>query len=351
MRPIKTAIVGYGYSARTFHIPFLTGSPDFELVAIASSQSAQVAADFPALRCFADAQTMFEQAGAGLVIITAPNRVHAQLATTALKAGLDVVLEKPFVTRVADGEALLSLAKRCGRLLSVYHNRRWDGDFLTLQALLARGALGNVHHFESHFDRFRPQVRDRWRETDTDGGGLLWDLGPHLLDQALVLFGWPHALTASVETWRRGGATPDYFSMTLHYPDRQAVLSASLFCAAPNRRFVVQGDAGTYIKQGLDPQEDALRAGAAPAGAQWGLEPAALAGQLYDADGCQTIATLAGDYRGYFSQLAASIANPGKVAVPVTASSALRTIYLLEKALQSSAQGNRIALGALPYPD
>lgn len=347
MTPIKTAVVGYGFSARTFHLPFIQHSSDFELVAISSRQAEQVAADWPGVQCFADAEAMFAESGAELVIITAPNRVHASLAQAALLADLHVVVEKPFVTRVADGEALLALAKARGRVLSVYHNRRWDGDFLTVQQLLADGTLGRVRHFESHFDRFRPALRERWRETDSDGGGLLFDLGPHLLDQALQLFGWPSALTASVETWREGSTLPDYFSITLHYPDKQAVLSASLFCAAPNRRFVIQGDAGTYVKAGLDPQEDALRAGGAPVGDDWGREAAEWAGQRYDAAGVQAVTTQAGDYRRYFSGLAASIRQGAPA--PVCASSALGGIQLIELALVSSQRGERIALGAAPF--
>ncbi|HEY7866664.1 MAG TPA: Gfo/Idh/MocA family oxidoreductase, partial [Psychromonas sp.] len=239
---IKTAIVGYGFSAKTFHLPFIDTLPEFEVSAISSSQIDAVKQDWPNAAHYLTAEEMLQKSDAQLVIITAPNEVHFSLAKLALENNKHVILEKPFVTKVEDGHTLIALAKEKGLILSVYHNRRWDGDFVTVKKLIAENALGNIKHFESHFDRFRPSLRQRWRENAQDGGGILFDLGPHLIDQALQLFGLPEAITAQCKMMREGATNIDYFNLTLHYPDKLALLSASLFCAGPNLRFNIQGD-------------------------------------------------------------------------------------------------------------
>ncbi|MCE7613976.1 Gfo/Idh/MocA family oxidoreductase, partial [Vibrio fluvialis] len=194
--PVKTAVIGYGYSAKTFHLPFINALPELTLSAISSSQQAAVAADWPNAQWFGDANDLLDNSDAELVIITAPNDVHYPLAKRALQNGKHVIVEKPFVTRIEDGEELIALAAEKGLTLSVFHNRRWDGDFLTLQKLMEEGRLGDIKLFESHFDRYRPEIRQRWRELAQDGGGILFDLAPHLLDQALALFGLPQAINA-----------------------------------------------------------------------------------------------------------------------------------------------------------
>jgi len=195
-RVIKTAIVGYGFSAKTFHLPFVNALPEFEVSAISSSQVDAVMRDWPNAVHYFTVEEMLQNSDVQLVIITAPNDVHFSLAKLALENNKHVILEKPFVTKIADGQALISLAEEKGLILTVYHNRRWDGDFLTVKKLIAENKLGDIKYFESHFDRFKPTVRQRWREQSQDGGGLLFDLGPHLIDQALQLFGLPEAVTA-----------------------------------------------------------------------------------------------------------------------------------------------------------
>jgi len=339
---IKTAIIGYGFSATTFHLPFILNLPPFRFTAVSTSKGEQVRQRHPDVTVYADAESLLADSDADLVIITAPNDVHYALARLALQQGKHVVLEKPFVTRVEQGKELIALARQQQRVLSVYHNRRWDGDFLTVQQLLAERRLGEVRYFESHFDRFRPEVRKRWRESAAEGGGILFDLGPHLLDQALQLFGLPTAISAQVCTLRPQAEVDDFFHLTLHYPDRLAVLRSSPFCASPNLRFEVQGSAGSYVKSGLDPQEDRLKAGQLPLSADWAAEAPAQYGQLYTADGQTPVTTATGGYQHYFQQLAQAILAGGDV--PVSAAQALCNIRLIQLALQSSASGQTVAV-------
>lgn len=331
---IKTAVVGYGFSAKTFHLPFIDVLPEFELSAISSTQTDEVKQDWPNALHYLTAQELICHSDAQLVIITAPNDVHFSLAKLALENNKHVILEKPFVTNIADGQALISLAEEKGLLLTVYHNRRWDGDFLTVKKLIAENKLGNIKHYESHFDRFRPIVRQRWREDAQDGGGILFDLGPHLIDQALQLFGIPEALTAQCKIMRKGSKNIDYFNLTLHYPDKLVLLNASLFCSGPNLRFNIQGDKANYIKLGLDPQEGKLKSGLQPNKGDWAAESDHQYGTLYFEDSSQVVATETGGYQHFYLQMADAINNATKP--PVAAEDALWNIRLIELAIESS---------------
>jgi predicted dehydrogenase len=337
---IKTAVIGYGLSARVFHLPFILNQPALELVAISSGQP-ELRLDYPHLQHFDDAAALIERSDAELVVITSPNDSHYPLARQALDAGKHVLVEKPFVVTSTEGKALIALAARRQRTLAVYHNRRFDGDFLTLQQLLHSGRLGEIRYFESHFDRFRPEPSARWREQAGAGSGILYDLGPHLIDQALALFGPPQALSARCRELRTGAESTDYFHLLLHYPDKEVVLHSSPLCAAPMQRFMVQGTEGSYCKFGLDPQEDALRAGKNPAGPDWGCEDPSQHGQLHSADAMETVATLPGDYRQFYTGLVAALQQGA--ALPVSPADALLGIRLIELALRSSREGRTLA--------
>lgn len=337
---IKTAIVGYGFSAKTFHIPFINTSDEFAFYAVSSSKADAVSQDWPQVQHYYTADDMIVNSDAELVIITAPNDVHYALAKLALEHNKHVLIEKPFVTRSKEGTALIELAKEKGLLLSVYQNRRYDGDFLTVKKLIDEKHLGNVRVYESHFDRFRPDVKPRWRELAVDGGGILYDLAPHLLDQALNLFGLPTSLNASCQVMREEGTVTDYFHLILHYSNLEVILHASLFCAGPNLRFNIQGDKGSYIKYGLDPQEDCLRAGELPLGVDWGREAPVHFGTLYDVDNASTIPTEAGCYQTFFTELAQAIKTG--VHTQMDAQQSLNTIKLIELAMESQATGKRV---------
>lgn len=337
---ISVAVIGFGLSARVFHLPFISRSSRYTLRAISSSRQGDVLAAYPGVRCYADAETLIRDTDAELVIITAPNEAHYPLATLALEQDRHVVLEKPMVVQVAEGEALINLAKARGRVLAPYHNRRWDGDFLTVQRLIQEGRLGRVAVFESHFDRFRPVPQQRWREQAVPGGGIFYDLGPHLIDQALALFGKPAALSARILTLREGAQVEDYFHLLLHYPDKEVILHSDPFSAGVNPRFRVQGSGGSYLKMGLDPQEARLRAGVLPDAVDWAAEEVQQYGVLYDGAGSESVATVTGGYQGFFANLADAIRQGAPLAV--SAEDGLRVIEVIELAQRSQAKGRML---------
>jgi len=338
---IKTAVIGYGFSAKTFHIPFVTTLDEFDLTAISTSRQ-EIQSDWPEVQHYVHAEELLAHSDAELVIITTPNDVHFKLAKAALENGKHVIIEKPFVTNTADGEELIKLAKNKGLTLSVYHNRRWDGDFLTIKKMLNEQKFGELKHFESHFDRFRPEVRQRWREQTTEGGGILFDLGSHLLDQAITLFGLPVTISADCKVMRENSTNVDYFHLLLHYSDHIAVLHGDMFSAGPNTRFTVKGSDGSYVKYGLDPQEERLIAGVQPNTNEWSEESSSQYGNFYTSDDRTPIKTERGCYQEYFQQIARAIRTGAPC--PVTAEDALLNIQLIELAMESSRTGKNLVV-------
>ncbi|TNE66167.1 MAG: oxidoreductase [Alphaproteobacteria bacterium] len=339
--PIRAAVIGYGLSARVFHLPFLDMLPEFEIAGISTSQPA-AADDWPGVPLYAGGESLIDESDAELVVITAPNHAHYALACRALEAGKHVLVEKPFVTTVDEGEELVALAAEKNLTLAVYHNRRFDGDFLTVARLIAEGRLGAVRVFESHFDRFRPNVRDTWRESAGEGSGILYDLGPHLIDQAVQLFGVPDAVTATVRASRPGAVTDDLFHIQLHYPGVLAILHSSPYAAAPNLRFKVEGDTATFLKYGLDPQEPRLKEGISPAHPAWADEAPDDYGWLYDGHGSHRVRTERGCYYRYFEGLAAAVRMG--VRPPATGEQALVVMRLIDLAFESSRQGRTLSV-------
>lgn len=340
--PLKVGVIGYGYSAKTFHLPFIDTLESLTLSAISSSQQQVVQEDWPQIAYFDSAQRLITESDVDLVIITAPNDVHFSLAKLALEQGKHVIVEKPFVTRIEQGKTLIELAQQKNLVLSVFHNRRWDGDFLTVKKLIEQGRLGEVKVFESHFDRYRPIVRQRWREQAQEGGGILFDLAPHLLDQALALFGLPQSLSADCRIMRPEASTIDYFDLQLYYPQHVVRLHANLYSPEPNVRYQVLGSLGKFLKYGLDPQEDRLKTGVVPCTPEWAQETSEQFGVFYHAEGSEIIPTEQGGYQHYFQQVALAIRH-GK-ANPVSAESALQSIQLIELALESNAKGQRLTV-------
>lgn len=277
-RPVRAGLIGFGYAGRTFHAPLLVSTPGLQLTAVSSSQTeAVLQALGPAVTVHADPLSLIAQDEVDLVVIASPNDTHHPLAMAALQAGKAVVVDKPFALDAAQAQSLVAAAEARKLLLSVFHNRRWDGDFLSVSALLRDGRLGRMAQAELHFDRFRPVVRQRWREAAGPGGGLWIDLGPHLIDQALQLFGAPDAISADIACLRPGGEADDAFSAVLRYADGLRVtLGASMLAGHAGPRFLLQGLQGSYLKNGLDTQEDALKAGLRPDPRQpqaWGQDP------------------------------------------------------------------------------
>jgi predicted dehydrogenase len=275
-----------------------------------------------------------------LVVIATPNPSHFQLARTCLQAGRDVVVDKPFTITSQEADQLIGIAGENKCLLTVHQNRRWDGDFRTVQKLITAGALGDLVMFESHYDRYRPARRPgSWRERNEPGSGILYDLGSHLIDQALALFGMPQAITADVRRERRDAEVDDAFDVVLHYAEPlRVILRATMLACAPGPRFTLHGTAGSFTKYGMDPQENELKAGKLPEGPDWGLEPENLWGKLTtcgsDAARSQSVPTEAGDYRLFYANVRDAILGIAPLAV--TAEQAMQVIRLIELAIESN---------------
>lgn len=342
---LKVALIGFGYAGQTFHAPLIAATPGLELAAIVSRQPEKVRAAWPQATILPDPRAAFAADEIDLIVIATPNDTHADLARQALAAGKHVVIDKPFTVDLADAHELVDLSTRADRLLSVFHNRRWDSDFLTLRRAMAAGDLGRITQFESHFDRFRPVLRDRWRERPGPGAGLWYDLGPHLIDQVLCLFGTPQALQADIATQRAGDGAPDYFHVLLRYADGlRVILHGSMLVPASGLRFAIHGDCGSFIVEGLDSQEEALKAGTRPGAPGWGV-PASVP-ILYRVAGDAVRSTpldpVPGDYRLYYAAIRDAIAGTG--ANPVTAAEALQVMELLDIGRQSTDSKGEISL-------
>jgi scyllo-inositol 2-dehydrogenase (NADP+) len=276
-----------------------------------------------------------------LIVVATPSATHFQIARAALEAGKHVVVDKPFTLTAHEADELISLARDTRRMLSVFHNRRWDGDYLTVRHCIAQGWLGNIYHYEAHYDRFRPQLRNVWREKPGPGSGILYDLGVHLIDQALQLFGPPHGLTADLVAQRDGAETIDYFHLVLDYGRMRAILHGSMLVAGPGPHFAVHGDRGSFLKYGMDPQEDALKAGKTPDDPQWGIDAPELYGELITADASRRrIETIRGSYETYYAAVARSI-KTGEPP-PVDPTEARDAIQLIETALRKSHDQNKL---------
>ncbi|MFC3284837.1 oxidoreductase [Litchfieldella rifensis] len=346
-KTFNVGVVGYGFASKTFHIPLILATPGLELVAVSSSDADKVHADLPNIAVEAKPQALFARHDIDLVVIPTPNETHFPLAKSALVAGKHVVLDKPFTVTLSEARLLKAQADDSDRLLSVFHNRRWDSDFLTLKTLLAEGTLGRVVQFDSRFDRFRPEVRDRWREQPKPGGGIWYDLGPHLLDQARELFGMPRKILLDLASRRDGAKVDDDFLALLDYDGLRVTLRASTLVAEPTPRFAVHGTRGSYVKYGLDPQEERLKAGEVPA-PQWGEDSRHGILTLRNGEGenaelvSREQPTLPGDYLAYYRGIVAAL--EGDAPSPIGVDDALAVMKLLETGLDSSRQGRWVKL-------
>ncbi len=331
--PVRAGVIGYGYAGKTFHVPLLQATPGIELVAVGSRQTENVKQALPQVDVISEPSTLFARDDIDLVVIATPNDTHAPLVAEALRAGKHVVVDKPFALDLCEARALAALADASGRVLSVFQNRRWDSDFLAVTRAIADGEIGRVAHFESHLDRFRPQVRARWREQAGPGAGIWYDLGPHLIDQALEMFGLPQRVSGRLAIQRSGGESPDWVHVLLDYGEPQVILHASMLVGAGSRRFLVHGDRGSLIKTRPDQQEAQLIAGMTPGVLGWGADDDPL---IID-DGAGTVRQLAppaGDYRQFYAGVRDAIRNDAINPVPPT--QALAVMAVLEAAMASN---------------
>ncbi|MEV0319073.1 Gfo/Idh/MocA family oxidoreductase [Streptomyces sp. NPDC050658] len=349
--PLRVALIGYGLAGSVFHAPLIAATEGLALDTVVTSnpeRQAQARAAFgDGLRVAASADELWDRADElDLVVIASPNKTHVALATAAVKAGLPVVVDKPIAGTAAEARELAALADDRGLLLSVFQNRRWDNDFRTLQKLVADGELGDVWRFESRFERWRPQPKGGWRESGDpeEIGGLLYDLGSHVVDQALVLFGPAMSVYAESDVRRPGAeADDDTFIAITHASGVRSHLYVSATTAQLGPRFRVLGSAAGYVKYGLDPQEAALREGERPTGeGDWGVEPESMWGRVGSGEspltgGGNPVETLPGDYPAYYAAVAAALRGTGTN--PVSAYEAAAALDVLEAARRSARDG------------
>jgi len=338
---IKTAIVAYGFSANTFHVPFLSADNRFQITSFVSRRSENVLLDHPDV-CVVPELKDLDFSSIDLVVITSPNIAHFEQAKFALEHGAHVVIEKPMVTNSAQAIDLANIAAANKRQLIVFQNRRWDGDFLTIQSLIENGQLGKVKKLYSRWDRFRPVVRERWREQAIDGSGILWDLGPHLIDQAVALFGSPKTVQASVSATRENSVVDDNFEIILEFEEVTVHVGSSCYNAGPNQRFRIEGTKGSFLKYGLDVQEDSLKKGLDVTDDRWGHEPSENWGVLYQNEKSQVIASKPGDYGVFWYQVAQCIEAGAETPVPI--SEALTVVKIIEQAHISAKTGRKVSL-------
>lgn len=339
---INVGLIGFGMAGSVFHAPFITNVPGLHLSKIRETRQENIAVAnkrYPEATIVDNVKAIFEDAAIDLVVLATPNSSHLSLAKEALQAGKHVVVEKPFTVTSAEADELIALAESQGKLLTVFQNRRWDSDFKTIVKIVSENLLGNVVEYEAHFDRFRNFLKpDTWKEEDAPGSGILYDLGSHLIDQALCLFGLPAEVSAELRTQREDSQITDSFHLMLHYPNLRVILKAGMLVREPGPRYKVYGDKGSFLKYGLDVQEAALKEGQSPKGrTDWGVEPEEIWGKLNtDIEGLHIIGKVeseAGDYTAFYQNVYRAIL--GDEELEVEPDQARNTIRVIELAIQS----------------
>lgn len=343
--PISVGLASYGMSGSVFHAPLLAANPQFALRKVLERHGEKSKVRYPAVAVVKDFRALVADESLELIVVNTPNALHFEMGRQALLAGKHVVLEKPFTVTAQEAYDLIALAQAQNRVLTVFQNRRWDGDFRTVQQVVQQQLLGKLVSYEAHYDRFRNYVEaNTWKEETGPGSGIVYNLGSHMLDQALVLFGKPRAITADIGTQRPGGKIDDYYDITLHYSNLKAVIKSSYLVREPGPRYILHGIEGSFLKSGLDPQEEALKAGQLPVGPTWGQEPPAdwglLNTQLNGLHFTGAVETLPGTYPSFYQNVYEAI-REGQ-ALQVKPEEAALDIHLIELAQQSSAEKRTI---------
>jgi scyllo-inositol 2-dehydrogenase (NADP+) len=349
---INVGLVGYGISAKVFHAPFIATNKNYQLVSVVERHKQESKENFPDVQVVRSMEELLQNDSIDLVVITTPNETHFPYAKAALEAGKNVVLEKPVTNTTAEAKQLMEIASRSGKVLSVYQNRRYVSDFLTIKQILDKQLLGEVHTFEGHYDRYRLEARPQaWREHALPGSGILFDLGPHLLDQVLYLFGIPNTIAADIRMQRPHAKVDDYFDLRLDYGFLKVILQAGMLVREPGPRYLIHGIKGSFVKSGEDPQEALLRAGALPVGNDWGKENEDINGILNTEVNGKVVRekypSQKGDYAAYYENVYESIVNGKPVRERIE--HGYNTIRLIELANESHQKQCTIACtGLLP---
>jgi predicted dehydrogenase len=346
-KKINTAIIGFGLSGRAFHAPFLEKHEGFSLTSVVERNGETAKGFYPDVRIVKDYRDLLEDNSLGLVVIASPNIYHVEQARELLEAGKHIVIEKPFTPTSAEADELIKIAEKAGRKIFVFQNRRWDGDFKTVQQVAYNGYLGEIIEYEAHFDRFAPGARrSAWRDEPLPAGGVLYDLGSHLIDQALVLFGLPQSVYADIRSQRTGSKVDDYFHVHLYYNRLKVILKASMFVMEPGPRYILHGTKGSFIKYGFDPQEEMLKQGHMPDSPDWGKEDpdywGILNAEMHGQQFYGTIETEAGNYMGFYDNVHDVITKGAEQAV--RPEEARNVIRIIELAFESKIKGAIVRL-------
>jgi scyllo-inositol 2-dehydrogenase (NADP+) len=339
---INTGIIGFGLSGRVFHAPFIHTHPGFRLKTVVERNSETAEAIYPGIAIVKDYKELVKDNSLDLVVIATPNIHHFEQAKSLLEAGKHIVIEKPFTPTSAEADELISIADKSGKKIFVFQNRRWDGDFKTIQKVVYQGYLGEVLEYEAHFDRFAPGARrSAWRDEPLPAGGVLYDLGSHLIDQALVLFGLPQSVFADIRWQREGSLVDDYFEINLNYKRLKVTVKASVFVKEPGPRYILHGTKGSFIKYGIDPQEELLKEGQMPDSPGWGIDDpdyyGILNAEMHGQNFYGTIETEPGNYMGFYDNVHDVIMKGSEQAVPPE--DARNVIRIIELAFESQRKG------------
>jgi predicted dehydrogenase len=345
LQTIRVGLIGYGYAGKTFHAPLIQSVPGLSLTVVGSTKPDAVQAAIPGV-VVCDPAEVPTHPEVDLVVIATPNESHFPLAAAALHAGKDVVVDKPFTVTLAEARSLADIAQQQGRLLSVFHNRRWESEIVAAKSILDSGRLGDVSHFECHMDRYRPVVRKRWREDAGPGAGLWFDLGPHLIDLAIYLFGLPNSVNASFAILRESGQTDDWAHVQLNYDRLRVILHCSLLVAGGSPRVVLHGTRGSWMKYGADVQERQLVEGMLPDDPAFGHDPDESI-FIDGATGTRTpIPSPRGDQRQYYVDIRDAIRSDRKPFI--TAADAVAVMAILETCFESASRGQVLPLPLTP---
>ncbi|MBT1701753.1 oxidoreductase [Chryseosolibacter indicus] len=337
VKPLSTALLSYGMSGEIFHAPLLNTHPGFSISAVYQRNASKQY--IPGLNVVHSLEQILQDPTIDLVIVNTPNHTHFQFASEALKAGKHVIVEKPFTVSVSEADKLIMLAQKQGKLLSVFQNRRWDGDFLTVQRILQDKMLGRVVEFEAHYDRYRNYIEpNTWKEEEAPGTGILYNLGSHMLDQVIVLFGMPAYVDARIGTQRTGGKVDDYYDIRLEYSSLNVIVKSSYLVREPVPRYTIHGTKGSFIKYGIDPQEQDLKEKKVPGSEGWGKEDRRWWGKINTEYGDIRIEgdfeTVPGNYLAFYDNIFEAIRSG--VPLMVKPEQARGVIYLIECCIESS---------------
>lgn len=347
MMPVKTALLSYGMSGEIFHAPLLHTHPGFNLSTIVQRNSTKALLRYPGVKLVKSVDEVIADKSIELVIVNTPNETHYEFTAAVLESGKHAIVEKPFSVTSKEANDLIALGKKTGKVLSVFQNRRWDGDFLTIKEVIDSKIVGSIVEFELHYDRFRNYIEaNTWKEETGAGTGILYNLGSHMLDQVLVLFGLPESIDARVGIQRPGGKVDDFYDIRLQYEGFHVTVKSSYLVREPGPRYVAHGTEGSFVKYGIDPQEQALKEGRLPGSPGWGADPKELWGKLNTSVGRLhvegQVETIPGNYMKYYENIYGAIRNG--VSLDVKPEQAAQVIRMIEICYQSNSEKRSVRL-------